>query len=111
MSSRQERLGEQIRDVLAACFTGEKLNDPRIGGVTLTHVRLTADLQLASVYYRLFDSQSKEAAKDGLESCKGFLKKSLSRELKTRRIPELRFFYDESVETGARIENLLASIR
>ncbi|MEZ4743547.1 MAG: 30S ribosome-binding factor RbfA [Bdellovibrionota bacterium] len=111
MSTRQERLAEQIRDILAVCFTGDNLRDPRVQGVTLTHVKLTGDLQLASIYFRVFDANVKSAAMDGLESCKGFLKKSLAKELDIRRVPELRFFYDESIETGSRIEELLSSIR
>jgi ribosome-binding factor A len=110
MAGRQDKLGEQIRDVVASCFTGGRMSDPRIDGVTITYVRLTADLQLASIYYRVFDQDKIKDAEAGLASCKGFIKKILGRELEVRRVPDLRFFYDESVEVGSRIEGILGSI-
>ncbi len=107
MSGRKERLGEEIRDLLAACFAGGRINDPRLEGVTITHVKLTADLQLASVYFRAYEPEKTETMIKGLESCKGFLRKQLASGLDIRRVPELRFFYDESVEYGSRIEFLI----
>jgi ribosome-binding factor A len=107
MSARKDRLGDEIRDLLANCFAGDRLNDPRIQGVTVTHVKLTGDLQLASVYFRVYESERKDEVLKGLESCKGFLRKHLASGLDIRRVPELRFFYDESVEYGSRIEFLI----
>jgi ribosome-binding factor A len=111
MGLRQERLAHEMRDILASCFFAGKMEDPRLQGITITHVKLTADLQLASVYYRLFVPSEKEAAVLGLERCAGHLRKVLAEELKMRRVPVLRFFYDESIETGSRIEDLLSRVR
>jgi ribosome-binding factor A len=107
MSSRKDRLADEIRDVLALCFSGNRLSDPRVQGVTVTHVKLTGDLQLASVYFRVYDASKRGEAEKGLESCKGFLRNQLATALDVRRVPELRFFFDESIEYGARIEQLL----
>ncbi|MFK7822886.1 MAG: 30S ribosome-binding factor RbfA [Oligoflexales bacterium] len=107
MGLRQERLADEIRDLLATCFLGSQMRDPRLEGVSITHVKVSADLQLATAYFRLYNHGPKDQAKVGLERSKGFLRKHLAQNLKLRRVPELRFFYDESVEHGSRIEALL----
>lgn len=107
MSLRKDRLADQIRDILAECFQGGILNDPRLEPVTITGCRLTPDLQLASIYYRVYVGANPEDAKKGLEKASGFLRRKLGQELDIRRVPDLRFFYDESIERGARIEKLL----
>lgn len=84
------------------------MSDPRLQGVTITFVRLSGDLQLANVYYRVYDQDSVETAHAGLLRSGGLLRKHLANQLRVRRVPELRFFYDESVEKGARIEQLLS---
>jgi ribosome-binding factor A len=104
---RKDRLADQIKDILAECFQGGILNDPRLETVTITGCRLTADLQLASIYFRVYVGGNPDEAKVGLEKAAGFLKRKLGQELDIRRVPELRFFYDESIERGSRIEELL----
>ena len=119
MKLRQARLADEIRDIVASYFYGGRLNDPRLQAVTITHVRLTADLQIATVFYRvsdgssadLTDQESRSATEVGLERCSGLLRKTLAHSLRVRRVPELRFRFDESVDTGARIEQLLMQIR
>ncbi len=110
MKKRQLRLADEIRDIIATCIMQE-LSDPRIHQAVITHVKLSPDLQVASVYFRFYgDNYAKEDIQRGLESCRGFLRGTISKFLQLRRVPELRFFYDESVEEGARIEGLLAKI-
>lgn len=111
MRIRIERMGNQLRDILSECFTGDQLRDPALDGVSITYVRISADLQIAKVYYRIYDDNKVEDAKKGLDRCKGFLKKYVAMNMEIRRIPELIFYYDESVEVGARIENLLQKIK
>ncbi len=113
MGIRQIRLGDEIRDVLARCFMGHQLEDPRLGGVVITHVKLTGDLQLATVYFRIIDEEAttQEQVLKGLDSCKGFLKKILASEIKLRRVPELRFLFDTSIEYGSLIEGLISKTK
>ncbi|MBI2602008.1 MAG: 30S ribosome-binding factor RbfA [Deltaproteobacteria bacterium] len=107
---RQVRLADAIRDIIANCIT-QTLNDPRVREVVITQVRLSGDLQLATVYFRIFDEKtSKEEAKKGLEGCRGLFRRMVGDAVDLRRVPELRFFYDESIEKGARIEHLIATI-
>jgi ribosome-binding factor A len=109
MAVRKERMADQIRDLLASAFLGGKLNDPRLEGITITAVKLSPDLQLASVYYRVYDDSRKDQALAGLVNATGFLKRNL-KTLEIRRIPDLRFFFDESLERAAKIEDLLRQI-
>ena len=116
MGLRQQRLADQIRDLLAQCFSAGQMRDPRLETVTITHVKLSGDLQLATVYYRIMNEsgsnlgQEVDGAQAGLEHASGFLRKKLAGHLDIRRVPNLRFFYDESVERGARIEYLLSKL-
>lgn len=108
MGLRQERLADEIRDLIAVCFMGGQMSDPRLTHVNITAVKLTSDLQLASVYFRVVgDDEAVAAAQKGLHSASGFLRHRLAEQLDIRRVPALRFFYDESVERGSKIEGLL----
>ena len=107
---RVQRLADSMRDILGSCFTGARLNDPRLQGVSVTSVRLSGDLQIASVYFRSFSDQDQAIMLKGLYSCKGYLRNVLAENLFLRRVPELRFFYDSSIENGLRVEELLHKI-
>ena len=113
MGLRQERLADEIRDLIAGCFLGGQMGDPLLDSVTITAVKLTPDLQLATVYFRIYgqvDHNQVDRVAKALESAGGFFRKRLSEALDIRRIPSLRFFYDESIERGARIEKLLGDL-
>ncbi len=112
MKKRQIRLAEEIRDIIANTITIE-LSDNRTRGVVITHVKLSPDATLATVYYRFYNTgYQREEVQKGLESCKGYLRGTVSKTLDyLRKIPELRFVYDESVEEGSRIESLLSNLK
>lgn len=110
MGLRQDRLADQIRDVIANCFLGDTLQDPRLTGVTITHVRVSPDLQNASVFFRLYDKETLEDSMKALTNCRGLFRRRIAQSITMRRVPDLRFFYDESVERGAHIEALLREL-
>ena len=110
MGLRQERLADELRDVLANCFLGGKLSDPRLESVTISAVKLSADLQIAYVYYRVYEDSQGDSAQKGLESASGFLKREVSKSLELRRIPDLKFFFDKSVEHASKIEEMLKKL-
>ncbi|MBC7660411.1 MAG: 30S ribosome-binding factor RbfA [Chitinophagaceae bacterium] len=110
MGLRKDQLADQIRDLLALNFQGGRLSDPRLESVTITAVKLTADLQQATVFYRTYNDSDAAAAMKGLQSAGGFLRKSLSDALDIRRVPELHFKYDKSIEYAGRIETVLGEI-
>jgi len=110
MGIRKDRLADEIRDVLALNFQGGLMSDPGLEAVTITAVKLSADLQVASVYFRVYLDDQKKMAAEGLKRAAGMLRHILADTLRVRRVPTLRFYYDESIERGSRIEGLLSQI-
>ncbi len=110
MGLRKDQLADQIRDILAMNFQGGRLSDPRLESVTITAVKLTADLQQATVYFRTYDPAQADKAMRGLVSASGLLRRGLSEALDVRRVPELHFKYDKSIEYASRIETVLDAI-
>ena len=107
MSRRTERIESLIQMELAELVL-RKLKDPRVGFVTITRDRVTADLKLARVYYSVL-GQEKEKLEAGraLEHARGFLQHEIAEALKLRFTPKLSFHLDESLEESLRIEQIL----
>ncbi len=100
------RVNESVRAVVADGI-GE-LKDPRIGFVTVTSVRVTPDLQEATVFVSTLGNERKRrAALEGLASAHGVLQARINRELSLRRTPQLTFAYDDTVERGVRMTKLI----
>jgi ribosome-binding factor A len=108
--SRADRVSGLIQEVLAELLK-KKIRDPRVAMATITRVKMSRDLKLARIYFTIYgDSQKSEAAVQGFESARGFIKRSLARRLNLRYMPDLKFFYDESFEYGSQIDQLLKKI-
>src|SRR5437870_9961785 len=106
MTERMRRVNEAIRETLAEAL-GE-LKDPRIGFVTVTGVETSPDLRHARVYVSVLGSDDeRRAALDGLQSAAGFLQSKVGEELRMKRTPTLEFQYDDSIDRGLRISELL----
>jgi len=108
--SRTQRLGEQIKRDLALLIQRE-LKDPRIGMVTVNFVDLSKDLSYADVNITvLVADDSDEKIIESLtilNEASTFLRMELGRALKVRKVPHLRFHYDDSLKRGARINALI----
>jgi len=108
--SRTQRLGEQIKRDLALLIQRE-LKDPRIGMVTVNFVDLSKDLSYADVNITvLVADDSDERIVESLtilNEASAFLRMELGRALKVRKVPHLRFHYDDSLKRGARINALI----
>jgi len=109
--SRPERVGEEIRHEISEMLT-RQVHDPGIGFVTLTRVKVSPDLQLARVYYTsIGDDRARLATRKALDRATPFLRRQLGGRLRLRRVPELRFEFDESVEHQDRIERILIDLQ
>lgn len=109
--SRPARIGEEIRQELADLLFRD-VRDPGIGFVTVTHVKVSADLQVARAYYTtLGDEAQRRTTAKALERAKPFLRQRIAAHLRLRRAPELAFQYDESIAREERIESLLQEIK
>ena len=106
MSERMRRVNEAVRQVLSE--TVGELKDPRIGFVTVTGVETSTDLRHARVFVSVLGSERKrEQTLAGLSAAHGVLQARLSRELRMKRTPQLSFEYDEAVERGVRMTQLI----
>jgi ribosome-binding factor A len=109
-SKRIARLNEQLRRELAE-LVHTSVRDPRVGVVTVTAVKVVPDLTTARVLVRLVgDDAERQATLDGLQAAAPFLRRTLGQMLHVRRIPELRFSPDASLEHAQRIEAILAEV-
>jgi ribosome-binding factor A len=109
---RIDRIEEQFRIELSEIIERE-IQDPRIGLTTVTAVKVSPDLRHARIFVTVLgDDAQRKKSLEGLRSAASFVRRSLSKRLHhLRRIPELSFDYDEAVEKGMRIEELLDQIK
>jgi ribosome-binding factor A len=109
--SRIQRVNQLLKEEISRLLRDE-VKDTRIGMVTITDVEASPDLKVATVYIQTVgDDDRKSEALTGLESAAGFIRSKLGRELRIRRVPELHFALDRTMERAARIEALLREIR
>lgn len=107
---RRSRLGEQLRRELSVKLQG-LVRDPGLGPVSVTGVDVTADLWLARVYVEAYGTEAEQVeTMAALGRAAPFLRSVLGRELHIRRMPELRFHRDDSLEAGQRIEAILREV-
>ncbi|MFB6348697.1 ribosome-binding factor A [Moraxella sp. ZJ142] len=116
MNQRLQRLADQIQRTLATLIRDE-INDPRLTGfVTISGVKVSPDLGYADIYVTILEPSQDggmniDAHRDSLKvlnSAAGFLRTELSRTMKTRTTPRLRFHYDEVTAHGNHMINLVS---
>ncbi|HJV49718.1 MAG TPA: 30S ribosome-binding factor RbfA [Geothrix sp.] len=112
---RPERLEDQVHFLLSTLVQRD-LRDPELGFVTLTAVRLSPDRSVAKVYFTVLppmggDQEAQDLlTRKALGRAAGFLRSQLASRLKMKRVPELRFFPDSTLEAGNHMESLLSEI-
>lgn len=104
---RSRRVAEQILRELSVVIQQE-LKDPRLGPVTVTDVDVSPDLSHAKVYVSFLTAEDHDERLEILRGAGGFLRRELGRRVVMKRLPELRFIYDESFDRADRIERLIA---
>jgi len=104
---RSRRIAEQVQRELSDIIRRE-LKDPRVGMITIVDVEVSTDQSHARVYFTsLGDQAGIDDATAGLQHAAGFLRSQLAHRMKLRIVPQLQFKYDESVERGMRISQLI----
>jgi ribosome-binding factor A len=104
------RVDEAVREVLGDAVTHD-LKDPRVGFVTVTEVRTSADLRQARVFVSVFGTDDEKAATlEGLASAHGILQTRIARELRMKRTPALQFLLDDTAEKAAKLEALIEDV-
>ena len=103
---RMRRINEVLREVVGAAIS--ELSDPRIGFVTVTSVETSPDLRAAKVYVSVLgDEEEREATLSGLRSSHGVIQSRIAAETRMKRTPTVTFHYDDTIEQGVRISQLL----
>jgi len=104
---RARRVADQMQRELSKLIRLE-LKDPRIGLVTITEVEVTRDLEHAKVYFTSLGGQAEhEACLAGLTRASGFLRSQLAHRMQLRQVPKLAFVYDQSIERGIALSQLI----
>lgn len=108
---RAGKVAERIQQIIARRLE-KGLRDPRLGFVTITDVRVTGDLQQASVFYTVFgDEQEQKDTAAALKAATGMLRTEVGKQLGTRLTPTLEFIHDELPESAQHLSELLAEAK
>lgn len=108
---RLQRINDRIRNELSSMLVME-VSDPRLGGVTVTDVRVDRELAYADIYVSAVEGHERaKEVLEGLHSAAGFLRKSLADRVELRVFPRLRFHWDPTPERADHIERMLAELR
>ena len=109
-SNRALKVADRIKELIATTIE-TRVKDPRLGFVTITDVRVTGDLQQASVFYTVLgDIDQRASTAAALESAKGAIRSALGRELGLRITPSIEFFEDGLPESAKALDSLLSKV-
>ena len=110
MSVKTERIANLLAKEISNILQNE-VNDEDIKFVTITYCKVDTDLSLAQIYCTILDQSKEDKCIHHLDPPKAFIKTELARrKLEIRRIPDLRFIYDESIEYGNKIEKIISNL-
>ncbi|MFZ0455722.1 MAG: 30S ribosome-binding factor RbfA [Ignavibacteriaceae bacterium] len=113
MSRRIERVEKLIKEEVSLIFLHElqdKLPNNEIGFVTITSVKVSADLKIAKVYLSVFDKEKRDEVLEKIKLKTGFIRSLLASRLKIKFTPELKFFIDDTLDYVEKIEGLIKKI-
>lgn len=109
--ARDGHLEETMRRILAEELTNG-IDDPRVGFVTISEVRLNRDRTIAEVFYTVLgDEEERATSLAGLKRARGYLRHVIGENVRMRQVPELRFKYDESLDRSFRVDQILDDIK
>ncbi len=109
-SNRMDKINEELKKELSVIIDNNLKNPHITGIISVTKVKTSPDLRYARVFISLLNCKNVKETLDGLKSASGFMRSELARRINLRYTPELRFEIDDSMEYGAKIENILKEI-
>ncbi len=109
MSIRQDKVSNMIKEEMSLIFL-QKIQDPQLGFVTVTRVRVTPDLKEAKIYFSVFEKELKDKFLDKINDIKGFIRSELAKRLSIRYVPELFFYIDDSLDYVEKMEEIFEKI-
>lgn len=109
MSIRREKIEHLIREELSLIFL-HKIQDPEIGLLTITKVKVSPDVGVAKVYFSVFEKEKRESILEKVNELKGSIRGILSQKVKLRHTPELHFYIDDTLDYVEKMENLFKKL-
>ena len=110
MSIKQGRMSDRIHQILSQLLLRET-SDPRLRGITVTEVKLDAELMYAKVYVSALGNESREAeVMRAFRRAAGFLRREVGKRIRLRSTPELHFYWDHTLERAERINQLISNL-
>lgn len=109
--TRSDRMSAQILRIVAVAVREEFEYDKELKHVAISDVDLTRDLSIATVYFNTLNPEDHKDALQILQDNAAFIRSIVAKKIRARRVPELRFVYDASLERGASLESLISRAR
>ena len=109
--TRLSRINEELRKELSSILAFEIKNPNVTGMLSVTKVKITPDFKFAKVYVSILNSKNIEKTMQGLNESAGFIRSRIAKDVNLRITPQLDFEIDDSLENGARIENILKNLK
>ena len=109
-SNRMSKVDEEFKREIGKIIDQDLKNTNITGLISVTKVKVSPDLKSARVYISILNSKSKKNTLDGLKNATGFIRKELAKRINLRYTPSLNFEIDDTMEYGARIDNILKEI-
>ncbi len=107
---RTERIEEEIKKIVGTLIDNG-IKDPRVNGlISVTKVEVSKDMKYCKIYVSMLGTKDKEEALKGLDSAKGVVRKEIGDKIRTFNTPEVKFIYDDSMEYGQHIDNIISSL-
>lgn len=110
MSIKLERLSHIFIEEISKVLQTE-VKDKQLKFVTITDVKIASDLSHAKVYFTILDERRREEITNSLTKASGFIRTKLCNNVEIRKMPELHFVYDESIEYASQIESIIDKLK
>jgi len=109
MSIRVSKIENFIKEEMSLIFL-HKIQDPKIGLLTITNVKVSPDLKHSKIYVSIYDKEKRESVLEKLNELKGFLRSELASKIHFRSVPELHFFIDDTLDYVEKMEGIFKKI-
>lgn len=109
MSHRIDKVENLIKEEISLIFL-HKIQDPDLGFITVTNVKVSPDLKIAKIYISVFQKDKRDAVLNKVKSSSGFIRSELAHRIRIKFVPELKFFIDDTLDYVEKIDGLFKQI-
>ncbi len=109
MSIRIEKIAELIKKEISLIFL-HKIQDPELGLVTITYVKVSSDIKYAKIYLSVFDKEKGLDSLEKINRIKGFIRRELAHRIRLKHVPELMFFMDDTMDYVEKMEGIFKEL-